>query len=137
MFEFAGVILIFVSALAVLTTRHHGCRWWTTKSGRGVAFGLFLAPLAALAIGMLGGCSTVDVYAGLESTKNLSPQCETGGANDKLTRNLGVEACRIVSADGRTRLCGVYRHHSCAISEDRESYDAFGLSVTRRIWSVE
>lgn len=24
-------------------------------------------------------------------------------------------------------LGGLYRHHSCAIAEDREQYDAFGL----------
>lgn len=135
--EFAFIIAGIVLMLAALTTRHHGWSWWKTQEGKRVAFGLFLAPLVALLIGVIGGCTHVDVFAGLERTKNLSPMCDPGGADDRITSNHGVEACRVVSEDGRTRLCGVYRHHSCAISQDRESYDAFGLSVTRRIYGAE
>lgn len=133
MIEFALLIFVTVSALAARAFYVNGWAWRKTRAGRGVLFGLIVAPLAALLIGALGGCTSVDVFAGLEHTKNLSPQCENGGASDRITSNLGVEGCRTVSEDGRTQLCGVYRHHSCAISPDRESYDGVGFFVSRRI----
>lgn len=134
MLEFALSIFITVVILAATAFTHYGWAWRKTKEGRGVLFGLLVAPLAALLIGSLGGCARVDVFAGLEHTKNLSPQCENGGASDRITSNLGVEGCRAVSEDGRTELCGVYRHHSCAISPDRESYDGVGFLVKRRVY---
>ena len=134
MIEFACTILVVVTVLALLSTRHHGVKWWLTDAGKRVAFGLFLAPLVALIIGSLGGCTRVDVFAGIEATKNLSPMCEPGGVNDNLTSNLGIEGCHTISADSRTELCAVYRHHSCAISQDEQSYDGVGLTVKRRIW---
>jgi hypothetical protein len=133
MIEFALIIFITVSALAALSFAHYGWAWRKTKAGRGVLFGLIVAPLTAILIGMIG-CTHVDVFAGLEHTKNLSPQCDTGGASDRITSNLGVEGCRTISEDGRTELCGVYRHHSCAISPDRESYDGVGFLVKRRVY---
>lgn len=39
-----------------------------------------------------------------------------------------------MSADGRTEYCTVYRYHSCAISIDREDYDAFGINIKRYIY---
>lgn len=132
--EFVWVIAIAVSILAIVVFCHYGWGWRKTKAGRGVLFGLFVAPLLAALVGMLGGCARVDVFAGLESTKNVSPQCEDSGASNRVTSNLGIEGCRGLSADGRTELCSVYRHHSCAISPDRESYDGFGFLVKRRIY---
>lgn len=134
MIEFALVIFVAVAALAARAFYVNGWAWRKTRAGRGVIFGLVVAPLAALLIGFIGGCARVDVFAGLESTKNLSPQCDPGGASDRITSNLGAQGCRTISKDERTELCGVYRHHSCAIGADRESYDAFGFFVSRRIW---
>ncbi len=134
MIEFAFVVFVAVAALAARAFYHHGWAWRKTKAGRGVLFGLIVAPLAALLIGSLGGCTRVDVFAGLEATKNLSPQCDRGGASDRITSNLGVQGCREISKDRRTKLCGVYRHHSCAIGSDDQSYDAIGYFVSRRIW---
>lgn len=134
MIEFTLIILVAVAALAARAFYINGWAWRTTRAGRGILWGLVIAPLAAVLIGMIGGCTRVDVFAGLESTKNQSPQCESAGASDRITSNLGVEGCRTISEDGRTEACGVYRHHSCAISPDRESYDGVGFLVKRRIY---
>lgn len=134
MIEFALIIFAAVSALAIRAFCVNGWGWRKTKMGRGVLAGLVGAPLLALLIGSLSGCQRVDVFAGLESTKNVSPQCEDIGASNRITSNLGLEGCRAVSKDGKTEVCGVYRHHSCAISPDRESYDGVGFFVKRRIY---
>lgn len=130
--SFIFILLAAVLALAAWATVHYGFTWWTSKDGKRVAYGLILAPVIAGAIALLGGCTSAEVFAGLEATKNLSPQCEAGGASDQVTSNLGLRGCRVLN-DG-TELCSVYRHHSCAISPDRESYDAIGFEVSKEVW---
>lgn len=132
MIEFTAVVLIIVVILAVISYRHYGM----SKPFKNIAYGLLIAPLAALAVAFILGnlisCSTVDrveVFAGIERTKKLSPQCKSGGASDKITSNLGVSACKEIG--GGTDICASYRHHSCAISEDREQYDAFGFEARK------
>lgn len=147
MMEYALVIFGFVAGLFIYSIKFYGKSWAKTREGKGVLFGLIAAPLAAICIlialtFVLTGCSSfknpyVDVYAGLERTKNLSPQCEIGGADDKLTSNLGVGVCSEISSDRDTHICGVYRHHSCAITNDDRSYDAFGLTVHRKIYLTD
>ena len=142
MIEFGFYILLVVLVLLVLSIKHYGLPWLKTRQGKGVQYGLFLAPLTAIALVMiisfvLGGCTSnryVEVYAGVEQTKKLSPMCETGGANDRLTSNLGVKLCDSASRDKNTLLCLTYRHHSCAITEDDQQYDAFGVTAVRRIY---
>ncbi len=143
MFEFAGLVFVVVMGLLVMKVRHGGWSSLKTGEGKGILFGLFIAPAAAVAVAfilsLLGGCANVkdpylEVYAGVESTKNISPQCEKGGASDRITSNLGVQLCTGVSEDGYTTVCGVYRHHSCAISPDDKSYDAGGVTVSRRVY---
>lgn len=132
MIEFAALVLVIVVILLVISYKHYGM----TKPFKNIASGLLLAPALAMivvfVVGLLTGCATVDrieVFAGIEKTKKLSPQCEAGGASDTITSNLGVSACKGVGGD--TDLCVSYRHHSCAISEDREQYDAFGFEARK------
>lgn len=143
MFEFVGLVATFVLLLFVLLVRKQGWGSLKTKDGKFILFGLFAAPTAAvvvvLLLGLLGGCANVkdpyiEVYAGLEGTHNVSPQCMRGGANDQITSNLGAQVCTGVSKDKGTIVCSVYRHHSCAISPDNKSYDAIGVSVSRRVY---
>lgn len=143
MLEFVVLITVVVAYLLYKTIRYYGITWVKTREGKGVLFGLLAAPVVAIVIALLlsliSGCSYikdpyVEVYAGVERTKNLSPQCERGGADDKLTSNLGVNLCTTASKDGKTTACVVYRHHSCAITEDDRSYDAFGFQVSRRAY---
>lgn len=142
MISFTLLTLVVVLVLLVVAVKHNGLSWLKTREGKGVLFGVFLAPLSALVIVavltfFLSGCSSnryVEVYAGVEQTKKQSPMCEQGGASDTLTSNLGVSACDSVSSDGNTVLCATYRHHSCAITPDDQQYDAFGVTLNRRIY---
>ena len=129
---FATIILFIVVILLTVSYRHNGFN----KAFKDQAFGIILAPIAALAIafvfGFLTGCSTVDrieVFAGIEQTKKLSPQCDEGGASDRITSNLGVSICKDFGEN--TFACALYRHHSCAISNDREQYDAVGIEARK------
>jgi len=136
--EFAAVIALFVLGLLIRAVYINGWGWLKTREGKGVLFGLIGAPLVALLIGALGGCAgpqKIQVFAGLEATKGQSPMCEAGGASDRLTSNLGVKHLITISKDGRTRIENTLRHHSCAITEDREGYDAFGMTVTRDLYT--
>jgi hypothetical protein len=143
MFEFAGLIFAAVLFLFVILVRKQGWASLKTRDGKFTLFGLFFAPAAAVTVAfllsLLGGCANfkdpyVEVYAGLEGTHNVSPQCMRGGANDQITSNLGAQVCSSISKDKDTIVCGVYRHHSCAISPDSKSYDAIGVSVSRRVY---
>lgn len=132
--EFVLLITGIVLALFGIAVRHYGTAWLKTRAGKGVLFGLFVAPLIALLLGLVSGCAhsnRVEVFAGIEQTKSRSPQCEPGGASDRLTSNLGVQWTGIVSEDRRTEMAVGYRHHSCAITPDAESYDAIFIETTR------
>jgi hypothetical protein len=67
------------------------------------------------------------VFAGLEATQKVSPQCYDGGVNDRLTSNLGVQ--QYLVGYKAIDLVANYTHHSCAINRDRLGYDALGLQV--------
>lgn len=141
MLEFGFYVFLVVLVLLGFSVKHYGFAWLKTREGRGVQFGLFLAPLVSVLIVLalnflVSGCSSnryIEVFAGVEQTKKLSPMCESGGANDRLTSNLGFAVCDTVSKDSSTLLCASYRHHSCAITPDDQQYDAFGVQAVRRI----
>lgn len=132
---FPLIIFSVVLFLLVLAVKKEGFGYLKSKTGKGILFGLFGAPLLAVLIGMLGGCARVEVSAGIEQTKNLSPMCKKGGASDRITSNIAVRGCTVEIAGQKTYVCGGYRHHSCAISEDDSSYDAFGIEVIKEIWA--
>jgi hypothetical protein len=126
-------ITAVVAGLFLLAVNHYGAAWLKTRAGKGVLAGLIGAPLVAIFLSLLAGCSALEnkragLFVGIEGTKNQSPQCEKGGASDRLTSNLGLKAC---GDNGGDEYCVVYRHHSCAITPDRESYDAFGIEATK------
>lgn len=70
------------------------------------------------------------VYAGLDYTKDQSPQCETNTLDDRITSNIGVR--QHIYSWGDVNLVGNYTHHSCAIGADKNTYDAVGLQVEWR-----
>ena len=75
-----------------------------------------------------------EVYVGMDYTKKLSPQCEDEGPNNRLTSNGGVKVNLIRTKSRIVEINSYYLHHSCAYSEDREQYDAFGVQVTWKLW---
>src|SRR5690606_8914293 len=102
-----------------------------------IAFGLVLT--------LLSQCARADedkgewfaygeVYLGADYTTQLSPMCDEGGPDDRLTSNGGIRANVYQSADKRFELNAKYTHHSCAFSGDNESYDAVGFELTYRLW---
>lgn len=131
-----GLVLILVVCLV-----RRPADYFKTKDGRGVLTGILLA-VSATALIVWAAPSQAgtwfnagEVYFGIDSTRKVSPQCEAGGVNDRLTSNLGVRMNLFETADQRATWRVRYTHHSCAINPDRTSYDALGFELTYRIWS--
>lgn len=140
------VAIALVAALAAFKTPAKAVAYFKTKDGRGVLTGVVLFILAGILLAGLSLFSSdaeaseptwftySEVFLGLDHTKNLSPQCEKGGPNDRLTSNGGLRQNVYRSTDDRFHLNAKYTHHSCAFSPDRESYDAIGLEATFRFF---
>lgn len=137
MWQFAAIVFVVVLVLFIRLFWVKNFDWFGTHESKRILFGLVAAPLVALLLAFIGGCAsknTVSVFAGIENTHQLSPMCDRGGASDRATSNLGLEYAGELTQDGRTKLLIGYRHHSCAISDDAESYDAWYLGGSRELW---
>lgn len=75
-----------------------------------------------------------EVFIGVDRTTQVSPMCDEGGPDDRLTSNGGIRANVYQSADKRFEFNTKYTHHSCAFGQDNESYDAIGVEFTYRLW---
>ena len=71
-------------------------------------------------------------YAGIDHTKNQSPQCKADGIDSHGTSNLGFWVNVAESGPVRTNLR--YTHHSCYLGSDRNSYDGVGVQVEYKFW---
>tara|TARA_R110000851_G_scaffold47459_1_gene115241 strand:- start:50 stop:571 length:522 start_codon:yes stop_codon:yes gene_type:complete len=69
------------------------------------------------------------VRLGLDWTLKQSPQCKSGGIDEKGTSNLGITQNIWQSADKQFRWNLGYTHHSCFLGADRNGYDGFGTEV--------
>lgn len=141
--EFIVVLLALLSAWLLVALRGQDIKeYFLTKDGKGILRGIVLAVAFAVGLAVLFsivGCSgtyikDASVYAGLDHTKNLSPQCEATGADDRATSNLGVRVNIYESADERFRTNAKYTHHSCAFSPDDLQYDALGVELEYKLW---
>ncbi|KEA63557.1 hypothetical protein ADIMK_2336 [Marinobacterium lacunae] len=137
----AIAIVLLVTALVIPPSKW--IEYFKSKTGLGVLKGIVLALLfgAALAFGPKlfaaeSGMFFKDasVYLGLDHLKDVSPQCEQGGVDDRWTSNLGVRMNIYQSADERFRTNAKYTHHSCMLGEDSEGYDAFGVELEYKFW---
>jgi hypothetical protein len=73
------------------------------------------------------------VRVGVDSSfRPQSVQCYPAGASSKLTSNimLGTSLVR----KGRVDLSAYYRHNSCAVNRDRNSYDGAGIELEVKLW---
>lgn len=76
--------------------------------------------------------SEATVYVGLDYTQNPSPLCRDYGATDKITSNMGFT--QSIARKDAWNVVAKYTHHSCAISADKNSYDALGVMVE---WTIK
>ena len=74
------------------------------------------------------------VFAGVDYTRKLSPQCVAGSVQDRLTSNMGMGLNVWQSPSRKVWLDLQWTHHSCVLGEDRNSYDGFGLRATWFPW---
>ena len=143
---FVGCLVAIVAVTGGWAVYRHGFAHFRTEEGKkdflGILKGILLAVVFAALVGglsLLSGCSgtwfnDASVYAGLDSTKKLSPMCEEGGGrfDDKTTSNLGIRS-NIYQMDNFTAYAK-YTHHSCAYGVDDDSYDALGVELEYKFW---
>lgn len=133
-----GLLLIVMS---IVLRKVSWREYFSTRTGKGILKGIVLAVVFAVALALLSGCAggtyfnDASVYAGLDHTKKLSPQCEDRGPDNRTTSNLGLRGNLYESQDGRFRTNAKYTHHSCAFSPDDKSYDALGVELEYKLWS--
>jgi len=141
--EFTVALLVVLAVWLLVALRGQNLKeYFRTKDGKGILKGIVLAVVFAVGLAVLfslGGCSgtylnDASVYAGLDHTKKLSPQCEATGPDDRTTSNLGVRVNLYESADERFRTNAKYTHHSCAFSPDDRQYDALGVELEYKLW---
>lgn len=143
--------LMVITVLLYVTWRLRGRSWvdyFKTKDGLGILRGLVIAPLAILAIGFVlwllstpahagSWLNDASVFAGLDYTRKLSPQCERNAIDERGTSNLGV-VLNVWESDSRAvRVNSKYTHHSCALGVDDRQYDALGVELVWRVWGRE
>jgi hypothetical protein len=129
-----------ITLLAVVIFVKNPVSYFKSKEGKKVAVGIILAILISAGISIIFPhkaysfeyFSSAEVYAGLDYTKKLSPMCDVGVNNDKLTSNLGLKVSAIASQYTSVNL--KYTHHSCAVNPDHLSYDAAGVEVVYKLW---
>ena len=74
----------------------------------------------------------IEAYLGIEYVLNdINPQCEPGGTDDRLISNGGI--MQQIIGYGNADVNFGFRHHSCAINDDRFVSNAILFELTYRI----
>jgi hypothetical protein len=141
MFLFLSAILFIVLAV-ILVFVPSPTKYFKTKEGKGVLFGIGAVVLLSLALVLIFPnkaqaeeykyLSSAELFVGLDNTRKISPMCDVGENSDKLTSNVGLKASIISTAASSVNV--KYTHHSCAVNPDNKSYDALGVEVTYKLW---
>lgn len=142
--QFAVALLTLTVGWLAWSIRDIGFTAWVKhKEAKGVFKGIVMAIVITLALAIFGsltGCANgkwandATVYAGLDYTEKVSPNCVAGGVDDHTTSNLGVKVNIFESEDALFRNNIKYTHHSCAFSEDAKGYDAYGIELEYKLW---
>ncbi len=143
--QFIVSMIVVTGGWALFILLHHRVNpitYFTSQTGLGILKGIVLAIGFAAAMALLGNQAKADevkwfkeaeVFAGIDQTFNVSPQCKSGGIDDQATSNLGLRLS--IYENGPFRIGSKYTHHSCAFGEDAKGYDAIGVELTYTFWS--
>lgn len=140
--------LMVATVFLWLTWRLWGRSWldyFRTPDGLGILRGIVLAVAGTFLIGvgllLLPGKATAgtwlndaSVFAGLEYTNRLSPQCQRNAVDERGTSNLGLRLNVWESDSRNVRVNSKYTHHSCALGPDDRQYDAAGVEIEWKVW---
>ena len=138
-----SIVLMALALLIFAGYKLGGVRqlFFYLKNNLGIVKGIVLFILVAIGSMFASKCTLAGemeffsygkVYAGIDNTFNQSPQCHDGAISDRLTSNGGF-VVNIMAKEGFV-FDAKYTHHSCALNDDRLSYDAIGLVVEYRLW---
>jgi len=142
---FVGLLLvILLSYMAWFLRNVNWKEYFSTKTGKGILKGIILAPAIILLIAgffyLIPSANAgtwlndASVFAGIDYTKKLSPQCDNNNIDDRGTSNLGVRLNVWESESKNVRLNSKYTHHSCVLGTDDRQYDAVGIELEWRVW---
>lgn len=151
---FGGVILVVLLLSMLIVLKPRGIiAWYKGEDSKGALASAALG----IAVVFVGGClislltgqakaqSVLDnryghflnhayTWAGIDQTRNVSPQCVPGSTADRVTSNMGFGLNLYQSPSRRVDVDLTWTHHSCVFGSDRNSYDGLGLKVVWRPW---
>ncbi len=143
-----GTLAIIILFFVAYKKKSIGEKFWKTKDGKNVPGGIGFFWLIIIIVSLLGlfQCNKaeagdvgdwfpyVDISIGIENTFHVSPMCEEGGYNDRLTSNLKIAAGVWVHHDGTFWIELYGRHHSCGFNKDHYRYDSGGINFAKRFY---
>ena len=136
------IVTVGWGLIILLHKRVNPITYFSSHTGLGILKGIVMAIGAAVIITVLSRSAHADevkwfkeaeIFAGLEATQRVSPQCVRGGVDDKTTSNLGMRVN--IYTNKEFQINSKYTHHSCAFGEDDAGYDALGLELVYKFWS--
>jgi len=137
-----AILLVFLVLWGGWSLRKENLKeYFSTHDGKGILKGIVIVVVLFASIALLTGCSSgtffndASIFAGLDYTKKVSPQCAQGGVDDHSTSNVGLDVNAYRSNDGRATAGAKLTHHSCAFGRDSKSYDALGAYAEYKFWS--
>ena len=156
-FIFGGIILVVIALVIIFGIGPKNViQWAKSKAGKGAIASMVLGVTVIVVAGILVTLATglfnkshaqlvldtrygnflnnAYVFAGIDHTRKVSPQCVAGSTQDKLTSNMGMGVNVWQSPSKRVHMDFQYTHHSCVLGVDRNSYDGVGLRVTWYPW---
>lgn len=154
---FGGIILVVIFFTILFGIGPSKIKdWISSKAGKGAVASMVLGVAVVVVVGMLVTFATglfnksdaksildnkyghfannVYVFAGIDYTRKISPQCVPGSTQDHLTSNMGMGANLWQSPSRKVHLDLQWTHHSCVLGVDRNSYDGFGIRTTWYPW---
>ncbi len=146
LFILVGLVVLLVTALLVFKRPQNVIEYFKTEKGKGALSGILVfMGVAFLIVVASSKCSAAETYpkrwltyaevfVGMDKTFNQSPQCKSGGVDEKFTSNGGIRLNLYRTYDKKFHANFKYTHHSCAFGEDRNSYDAGGIELIYRFW---